>query len=135
MKPINEIKIAVIGLGYVGLPLAVEFSKKYPVVGFDINQKRVGELVSGHDTTLEVADAALSSVLLISNPQVGQKGLFPSFDSKDLSDCTVFIVTVPTPTDKHNRPILVPMLKASENIGHYLKKGMWLFMSLLYIRE
>jgi UDP-N-acetyl-D-galactosamine dehydrogenase len=100
VKPINEVKIAVIGLGYVGLPLAVEFSKKYPVVGFDINQKRVGELVSGHDATLEVADASLSSVLLLSNPEVGQKGLFPSFDSKDLSDCTVFIVTVPTPTDK-----------------------------------
>ncbi|MEY3564515.1 MAG: hypothetical protein RJA23_685 [Bacteroidota bacterium] len=64
MKPINEVKIAVIGLGYVGLPLAVEFSKKYPVVGFDINQKRVGELVSGHDATLEVADASLSSVLV-----------------------------------------------------------------------
>jgi len=122
VKPINEVKIAVIGLGYVGLPLAVEFSKKYPVVGFDINQKRVGELVSGRDSTLEVADASLSSVLLLSNPQVGQKGLFPSFDSKDLSDCTVFIVTVPTPTDKHNRPILFPMLKASENIGHFLKK-------------
>ena len=72
MKPINEVKIAVIGLGYVGLPLAVEFSKKYPVVGFDINQKRVGELVSGRDATLEVADASLSSVLLLSNPQVGQ---------------------------------------------------------------
>ena len=123
MKPINEVKIAVIGLGYVGLPLAVEFSKKYPVVGFDINQKRVGELVAGHDATLEVADASLSSVLVSSSPQIGQKGLFPSFDSNVLGDCTVFIVTVPTPTDKHNRPILIPMLKASENIGHYLKKG------------
>jgi UDP-N-acetyl-D-glucosamine/UDP-N-acetyl-D-galactosamine dehydrogenase len=120
VKPIQEVKIAVIGLGYVGLPLAVEFSKKYPVVGFDINQKRVGELVAGHDATLEVEDAALSSVLVASSPQTGQKGLFPSFV---LSDCTVFIVTVPTPTDKHNRPILIPMLKASENIGHYLKKG------------
>ena len=123
MKPLNEVKIAVIGLGYVGLPLAVEFSKKYPVVGFDINQKRVGELIAGHDATLEVADATLSSVLASSNPQAGQKGLFPSFDSNVLSDCTVFIVTVPTPTDKHNRPILIPMLKASENIGHYLKRG------------
>ena len=123
MKPIQEVKIAVIGLGYVGLPLAVEFSKKYPVVGFDINQKRVGELVAGHDATLEVSDAALSSVLVSSIPQIGQKGLFPSFDSHVLGDCTVFIVTVPTPTDNHNRPILIPMLKASENIGHYLKKG------------
>jgi UDP-N-acetyl-D-galactosamine dehydrogenase len=123
VKPIQEVKIAVIGLGYVGLPLAVEFSKKYPVVGFDINQKRVGELVAGHDATLEVSDAALSSVLVSSIPQIGQKGLFPSFDSHVLGDCTVFIVTVPTPTDNHNRPILIPMLKASENIGHYLKKG------------
>ena len=123
MKPINEVKIAVIGLGYVGLPLAVEFSKKYPVVGFDINQKRVGELVSGHDATLEVADDSLALVLRSSSPQVGQKGLFPSFDSNVLEDCTVFIVTVPTPTDKHNRPILIPMLKASENIGNYLRKG------------
>jgi UDP-N-acetyl-D-galactosamine dehydrogenase len=123
VKPINEVKIAVIGLGYVGLPLAVEFSKKYPVVGFDINQKRVGELLAVHDATLEVSDASLSSVLVSSSPQIGQKGLFPSFDSNVLGDCTVFIVTVPTPTDKHNRPILIPMLKASENIGHYLKKG------------
>ena len=123
MKPIQEVKIAVIGLGYVGLPLAVEFSKKYPVVGFDINQKRVGELVAGHDATLEVEDAALASVLVSSSPQVGQKGLYPSSDSNVLTDCTVFIVTVPTPTDKHNRPILIPMLKASENIGRYLKRG------------
>uniref|UniRef100_UPI004047E4A1 nucleotide sugar dehydrogenase n=1 Tax=Algoriphagus sp. TaxID=1872435 RepID=UPI004047E4A1 len=123
MKPLQEVKIAVIGLGYVGLPLAVEFSKKYPVIGFDINQKRVGELLSGHDTTLEVSDADLSSVLVTSNPQVGQSGLFPSFDSNSLEECTVFIVTVPTPTDKHNRPILLPLLKASENIGKYLKQG------------
>ena len=123
MKPLQEVKIAVIGLGYVGLPLAVEFSKKYPVIGFDINQKRVGELLSGHDTTLEVSDADLSSVLVTSNPQVGQSGLFPSFDSNSLEECTVFIVTVPTPTDKHNRPILIPLLKASENIGKYLKQG------------
>lgn len=123
MKPLQEVKIAVIGLGYVGLPLAVEFSKKYPVIGFDINQKRVVELVSGHDTTLEVSDADLASVLVTSNPQVGQSGLFPSFDSNSLEACTVFIVTVPTPTDKHNRPILIPLLKASENIGKYLKQG------------
>ena len=123
MKPLQEVKIAVIGLGYVGLPLAVEFSKKYPVIGFDINQNRVGELLSGHDTTLEVSDADLSSVLVTSNPQVGQSGLFPSFDSNSLEECTVFIVTVPTPTDKHNRPILIPLLKASENIGKYLKQG------------
>ena len=123
MKPIQEVKIAVIGLGYVGLPLAVEFAKKFPVVGFDINQHRVTELLSGHDATLEVADEQMAAVLRNSSPEVGQMGLFPSFNSEDLADCTVYIVTVPTPTDKHNRPVLTPMLKASENIGRYLKQG------------
>ena len=123
MKPIQEIKIGVIGLGYVGLPLAVEFAKKFPVVGFDINQLRVTELLSGHDATLEVADEQLVAVLQASSPLVGQMGLFPSFHPNDLADCTVYIVTVPTPTDKHNRPVLTPMLKASENIGRYLKQG------------
>ena len=123
MKPIQEVKIAVIGLGYVGLPLAVAFAKKFPVVGFDINQHRVTELLSGHDATLEVADEQMAAVLRNSSPEVGQMGLFPSFNSEDLADCTVYIVTVPTPTDKHNRPVLTPMLKASENIGRYLKQG------------
>jgi UDP-N-acetyl-D-galactosamine dehydrogenase len=123
VKPIQEVKIAVIGLGYVGLPLAVEFAKKFPVVGFDINQHRVTELLSGHDATLEVADEQMAAVLRNSSPEVGQMGLFPSFNSEDLADCTVYIVTVPTPTDKHNRPVLTPMLKASENIGRYLKQG------------
>jgi UDP-N-acetyl-D-galactosamine dehydrogenase len=123
VKPVQEVKIGVIGLGYVGLPLAVEFAKKFPVVGFDINQHRVTELLAGHDATLEVADEQVAVVLRDSCPAVGQKGLFPSFHSDDLADCTVYIVTVPTPTDKHNRPVLTPMLKASENIGRYLKKG------------
>jgi UDP-N-acetyl-D-galactosamine dehydrogenase len=123
VKPVQEVKIGVIGLGYVGLPLAVEFAKKYPVVGFDINQHRVTELLSGHDATLEVADEQMAAVLRNSSPVVGQMGLFPSFHSDDLADCTVYIVTVPTPTDKHNRPVLIPMLKASENIGRYLKQG------------
>jgi UDP-N-acetyl-D-galactosamine dehydrogenase len=123
VKPIQEVKIAVIGLGYVGLPLAVAFAKKFPVVGFDINQHRVTELLSGHDATLEVADEQMAAVLRNSSPEVGQMGLFPSFNSEDLADCTVYIVTVPTPTDKHNRPVLTPMLKASENIGRYLKQG------------
>lgn len=122
MKSIQEVKIAVIGLGYVGLPLAVEFSKKFPVIGYDINRNRIDELAAGEDATLEVAEQALKEVLLPASPAVGKRGFFPTGDSEDLKDCTVFIVTVPTPTDKHNRPVLTPMLKASETLGRYLKK-------------
>ena len=112
-------KIAIIGLGYVGLPLAVEFAKKYSVIGFDINQSRVQELNSGHDSTLEVSDDNLQSVL----NQSSKEGLLLSSNSNDLKSCTVFIVSVPTPVDKNNRPILTPLLKASETIGAVLKKG------------
>lgn len=122
MKSIQEVKIAVIGLGYVGLPLAVEFSKKFPVIGYDINLSRIDELAAGEDATLEVAEEALKEVLLPASPAVGKRGFFPTGDAEDLKDCTVFIVTVPTPTDKHNRPVLTPMLKASETLGRYLKK-------------
>jgi UDP-N-acetyl-D-galactosamine dehydrogenase len=114
-------KIAVIGLGYVGLPLAAAFAEKYPVVGFDINQGRVNELKSGHDHTLELADAELKAVL-VEGLERGN-GLLPSFNAEDLSSCNVFIVTVPTPTDKHNRPVLTPLVKASETVGKVLKKG------------
>lgn len=120
LTPIQESKIAIIGLGYVGLPLAVEFAKKFPVVGFDIDQKRVNELKSGKDFTLEVEDELLKSVLVNSNDS---RGLLPTFTSDFLSHCNVYIVTVPTPTDRHNRPVLTPMLKASENIAKFLKKG------------
>jgi UDP-N-acetyl-D-glucosamine/UDP-N-acetyl-D-galactosamine dehydrogenase len=123
LLPNKEAKIAIVGLGYVGLPLAVEFAKKFPVVGFDIDQRRIGELHSGTDRTLEVEDDLLQAVLLGENPKLGTKGLFPTFESESLADCQVYIVTVPTPTDKHNRPVLTPMLKASENIARYLKKG------------
>ena len=122
LRPFEEVKIAVIGLGYVGLPLAVEFAKKFPVVGFDIDQKRVNELQKGKDNTLEVDDELLASVLqedLAGKPT----GLLPTFTDQDLSDCQVYIVTVPTPTDRHNRPVLTPMLKASENIAKFLKTG------------
>jgi UDP-N-acetyl-D-galactosamine dehydrogenase len=112
-------KIAIIGLGYVGLPLAVEFAKKYSVIGFDINESRVKELNSGHDSTLEVSDDNLQSVLNQSSKEV----LLLSNDTNDLKSCTVFIVTVPTPVDKNNRPILTPLVKASETIGAVLKKG------------
>jgi UDP-N-acetyl-D-galactosamine dehydrogenase len=118
---IENKKIAVIGLGYVGLPLAAAFAEKYPVVGFDINQGRVNELKSGHDHTLELADDELKAVLV--EALESGNGLLPSFNAEDLASCNVFIVTVPTPTDKHNRPVLTPLVKASETVGKALKKG------------
>ncbi len=116
---IEKPHIAVIGLGYVGLPLAVEFAKKYKVTGFDINKKRVTELQNGKDFTLEVEDADLKNVLDIKETT----GLLVTDDSEALKDATIYIVTVPTPTDKYNQPILTPLVKASENIARYLKKG------------
>ncbi len=117
-------KIAIIGLGYVGLPLARLFATKYPVVGFDINQKRVKQLNEGHDDTLEVEDEVLQSVLLTENPIDTNKdfGLFCTYEINDIEDCNIFIVTVPTPVDKNNRPILTPLIKASETVGKVLKK-------------
>jgi UDP-N-acetyl-D-galactosamine dehydrogenase len=123
LTPIQDSKIAIIGLGYVGLPLAVEFAKKFAVIGFDIDQTRVAELTSGIDKTLEVENDLLQSVVNTLAPKSGEFGLFPTFDPSQLADCNIFIVTVPTPTDKYNRPVLTPMLRASENIGKYLKKG------------
>lgn len=111
-------KIAIIGLGYVGLPLAVEFAKKYDTLGFDINENRIDELNSGHDSTLEVTDDSLQAVLNQKN-----NGLNLSYDLSDLKSCTTFIVTVPTPVDKNNRPVLTPLIKASEMLGKVLKKG------------
>ncbi len=111
-------KIAIIGLGYVGLPLAVEFAKKYDTLGFDINENRIDELNSGHDSTLEVTDDSLQAVLNQKN-----NGLNLSYDVSDLKSCTTFIVTVPTPVDKNNRPVLTPLIKASEMLGKVLKKG------------
>lgn len=117
-----ETKIAVIGLGYVGLPLARLFATKYAVVGFDINRKRIEELNSGIDTTLEVDEATLKEVLVNQNNNTG-KGLFCSADLNDISDCNYYIITVPTPVDRHNRPDLTPLYKASETVGKVLKKG------------
>lgn len=114
-----EYKIAIIGLGYVGLPLAVEFAKKYNVIGFDIDKKRILELQSGHDHTLEVSDQNLKAVLNKDN----QKGLFLSCSASDIKPCNVFVITVPTPVDKNNRPILTPLLKSSKTVGKLLKKG------------
>jgi len=114
--------IGVIGLGYVGLPLAVEFARYYPVVGFDINQKRIGELQKGHDITLEVDEPLLTQVS-VPGGKPGDKGLFFSYTPSDLQNCNVYIVTVPTPVDKNNRPDLTPLYKASETVGKTLKKG------------
>lgn len=114
-------KIAVIGLGYVGLPLARLFATKYPVVGFDINQSRVDELNSGTDSTLEVEDDLLQSVLVSSASS--QNGLYCTTSLKDIENCTYYVVTVPTPVDKNNRPDLTPLYKSSETVGKVLKKG------------
>lgn len=119
---LNETKIGVIGLGYVGLPLAVEFAKKFPVVGFDINKARIDELSKGHDATLEVEDENLLSVLYKRNG-VQKLGLLLSDALMDLGDCNVFIVTVPTPVDKNNRPDLTPLIRASETVGKVIQKG------------
>lgn len=125
MNKLENPKIAVIGLGYVGLPLAVEFAKKYPTVGFDINTNRVNELQSGHDHTLEVEDNNLKGVIesdLLSAESNG-KGLYCTTAVGDIEDFNFYIVTVPTPTDKNKRPVLTPLIKASESIGKVLKKG------------
>lgn len=119
-------KIAVIGLGYVGLPLARLFATKYPVVGFDINKKRVEELRKGIDSTLEVENEVLQSVLLSSSPigkEGDSKGLYCSYDLEDINECNYYVVTVPTPVDKNNRPDLTPLYKSSESVGKVLKKG------------
>jgi len=109
-------KIAVIGLGYVGLPLAVEFARKYHTVGFDINETRITELSNGVDKTLEIENAYLQETL-------DSFGFIVTDKVESIRDCNVFIVTVPTPTDKHNRPVLTPMLKASESIAKIMKEG------------
>lgn len=121
MKLTNQSKIAIIGLGYVGLPLARLFATKYPVVGFDINNKRIEELNAGHDHTLEVDDATLKSVL--KNGPSNTNGLFCSASLTDIADCNIYIVTVPTPVDKNNRPDLTPLYKSSETVAKVLKKG------------
>ncbi|MFP9112542.1 nucleotide sugar dehydrogenase [Flavobacterium sp. RHBU_3] len=114
-------KIAVIGLGYVGLPLAVLMAKQYPVAGFDIKQDRVAQLKAGDDITLEVESAVLKEVLKGSFPE--EEGLFITSDLDGIRDCNFYIVTVPTPVDKNNRPDLTALYKASETVGKVLKKG------------
>ena len=113
MLQLSELKIAIIGLGYVGLPLAVEFGKKVPVVGFDIHQKRIDELQSGQDHTLEVSSEELKQATHLSY----------TTNLEQLADCNFFIVTVPTPIDEFKQPDLTPLVKASESIAKVLKKG------------
>ncbi len=113
MLCLDDVKLAIIGLGYVGLPLAVEFGKKRPVLGFDINQSRINALRAGHDATLEVDDEELA----------GATHLQYESDPDRLQACNVFIVTVPTPIDQHKRPDLTPLIRASETIGKRLKRG------------
>ncbi|WP_159022654.1 nucleotide sugar dehydrogenase [Formosa sp. L2A11] len=116
--------VAIIGLGYVGLPLAVEFAKQYNTIGFDVNETRVAELKAGADHTLEVSPEHLKAVLHNEDDlKLGEKGFFPTNDLNYLSHANIFIVTVPTPTDKNNRPVLIPLIKASETVGKVLKKG------------
>ena len=110
--------IAIIGLGYVGLPLAVAFAEKYRVIGFDINTERVAELSSARDHTLEVSDSDLANALVIENGN----GLSVTTRPQDMEAASVYIVTVPTPTNKYNQPVLTPLVKASETIGKLLKK-------------
>ena len=114
MANINNTKICVIGLGYVGLPLAHAFSAKYNVVGFDISKWRIDELSSGYDRTLELSKEQVNEAI--------QNGMKFSLDINDIKDCNIYIVTVPTPIDKNKRPDLTPLIKASETIGKVLKK-------------
>ena len=114
-------KIAIIGLGYVGLPLARLFATKYSVIGFDINTNRISELMSGVDSTLEVDNETLRSALVSENSE--SIGLFCTNQLDKIKDCNYYIITVPTPVDKNNRPILTPLIKASETVGTVLKNG------------
>jgi len=117
----TNIKIAIIGLGYVGLPLARLFATKYSVVGFDINQSRIDALKQGNDSTLEIDSDSLKQVLVASS--TAANGLYCTSDLSEIADCNYYIVTVPTPVDKNNRPDLTPLYKSSETVAKVLKKG------------
>ena len=122
----NEYKIAIIGLGYVGLPLAVAFAEKYKVVGLDISLSRIQELKKFNDKTFEISSEQLQNVIISDENYVKDNydhGLFTTMNASDLADCNFYIVTVPTPTDKFNRPVLTPLIKASETVGQVLKNG------------
>ena len=110
---LEDIKLSIVGLGYVGLPLAVEFGRKRSVIGFDINQRRINELKAGNDFTLEVTQEELAAA----------KHLSFTTNLDDLRSCNCYIITVPTPIDEHKRPDLTPLIKASESVGKVLKRG------------
>lgn len=119
----DNMRIAVIGLGYVGLPLARLFATKYPVIGFDAKENRVAELMSGHDSTLEVDDTILQSVLVSNISEMSQNGLYCTNKPEDINACNFYIVCVPTPVDRHHSPDLTPLYKASETVGKVIGKG------------
>ena len=119
----ENIKIAVIGLGYVGLPLARLFSEKYPVVGFDLKKERIEELMSGVDSTLEVDNGLLASAIVKENPKLGTRGLYCTSELEDMKDCNFYVVAVPTPVDSTNRPDLRPLVGASRSVGAVISKG------------
>lgn len=119
----ESIRLGIIGLGYVGLPLARLFATKYPVVGFDVKADRVSELLSGKDSTLEVDDVTLRAVLLDHCPAATEKGLFCTCNLNDLEACNYYVITVPTPVDKHHSPDFTPLYKASEAVGRIVRKG------------
>ena len=119
----DKMRIAIIGLGYVGLPLARLFATKYSVVGFDVKQERVSALSLGEDTTKEVSEESLKSVLSDHLPEEGETGLYFTSDPEDLVSCNYYVVAVPTPVDTHHSPDLTPLYRASETVGKVLKKG------------
>ena len=116
-------KVTVIGLGYVGLPLARLFATKYAVIGFDVNQNRIAELRNCNDKTLEVSEELLKTVIISNNPQKNKKGLYFTADFEEIKDSNIYIVTVPTPVDKNNKPDFSPLYNASELVGKVLKKN------------
>ena len=119
----KDLKITVVGLGYVGLPLAVEFGKKYPTIGFDIDHKRIKELNNFNDSTLEVSRSELKNFLIKNPKEKNNIGLFLTNNKSNIDSSNVFVITVPTPTDKNKRPVLTPLIKSSETVGAVLKKG------------
>ena len=120
----NNLKIGIIGLGYVGLPLAVEFAKKFPVIGYDINKKRVSDINQNVDTTLEIDYNTLDAVNSVKkNNLTEKKGFVATSNVSDLKSCNFYIVTVPTPVDKFKKPILIPLIKASESVAKLLDKN------------
>jgi UDP-N-acetyl-D-galactosamine dehydrogenase len=117
---VKKSKICIIGLGYVGLPLATAFAENYRVVGFDINEERIKELKNAYDHTCEIENYKLKQILL-DKYDSGVTGLYVSNQQEDILNCNVYIITVPTPTDKHNRPLLTPMIRATEMVASVLK--------------